>query len=239
MIRLALDAASSRCTVALEAGGAIRARHLDGPRRHTREVLGLVEDLLGEIGGGPRDITRVLTGDGPGSFTGLRVAAAVAKALCWNRPEVRWATAPSLLIRAAGHVPPSGGTALALSDALRGDLYAGEWRFSTGEVEAIGGPVRTLRPEELAGHRAEVVVGTIPDGLLAAVRAATGREPITGDVALPDARALLALDGRPGGVVEVTDPSSWQPLYGRPAEAQAVWERTHGRALPDPSYHAG
>ena len=54
-----------------------------------------------------------------------------------------------------------------------------------------------------------------------------------------DARALLALDGRPGGVVEVADPSSWQPMYGRPAEAQAVWERTHGRALPDPSYHAG
>lgn len=239
MIRLALDAASSRCTVALEAGGAIRARHLDGPRRHTREVLGLVEELLGEIGGGPRDITRVLTGDGPGSFTGLRVAAAVAKALCWDRPEVRWATAPSLLIRATAHVPPSGGIVLAVSDALRGELYAGWWRLAELRVEPIGGPVRAMLPAALSEHDADLVLGTIPDALLAAVRAATGRAPITGDAALPDARALLALDGRPGGVVEVTDPSSWQPLYGRPAEAQAVWERTHGRALPDPSYHAG
>ena len=26
----------------------------------------------------------------------------------------------------------------------------------------------------------------------------------------------------------------WEPVYGRPAEAQARWEKAHGRPLPDP-----
>jgi tRNA threonylcarbamoyladenosine biosynthesis protein TsaB len=239
VITLALDAATARCSVALEADGVVLGRHLDGPRRHTREVLGLVAALLREVGAAPGDIGRVLTGDGPGSFTGLRVAAAVAKGLCWGRPGVTWGTAPSLLLRAAAHVPAGGGTVLALADALRGELYAGWWRIADGQVVALGGHPRAVHPVALGDIPVDRVVGTIPDAVVAAVRKATGCEPILGDEALPDARQLLRLDRWSGGVIPVADPAAWQPTYGRPAEAQAVWERTHGRPLPDPTYHAG
>ena len=33
----------------------------------------------------------------------------------------------------------------------------------------------------------------------------------------------------------VAEPLTWEPEYGRPAEAQALWEARHGRALPHPS----
>lgn len=240
MITLALDSATERLSLAVSDGHREVARQLDGPRNHARGVLTLAGELLAEFGAGPRDVTLVLTGDGPGSFTGLRVATAVAKALAWGRPAVTWRTAPSLLIRAAGHRPAGGGAVLALADALRGELYAGCWRFGPDGAVTTEEPPRTVTPEDLGRYvSADVVVGTIPERLRGAVREATGREPIVGEAALPDARRLVWLAGCAGGTVAVADPARWQPEYGRPAEAQAVWERKHGRPLPDPSRHAG
>jgi hypothetical protein len=54
-----------------------------------------------------------------------------------------------------------------------------------------------------------------------------------------DARALLAVMGRPGGAVRIDDPAGWEPTYGRPAEAQARWEAQHGRPLHHPPGTAG
>ncbi len=240
MIILALDSASDRLTLAATDGTTTISRHLDGARGHARAVLGLVGETLAELGAGARDVRHLLTGDGPGSFTGLRVSAAVAKAMTWGRRDVTWSTTPSLLVRAAGHAPPGGGRVLAVADALRGELHAGCWRFTGAAVVHEHGPARTLAPEALADFGpVDVVVGSIPERLVAAVQGASGRVPVLGEAALPDARALLALDRLPGGTQPVANPAAWQPTYGRPAEAQAVWERKHGRPLPDSTHRVG
>ncbi len=238
MITLALDTATDRCSVAATDGTRIVEQALDGARQHARAVLGMADALLAELGAAPRDVQRMLTADGPGSFTGLRVAAAVAKGLAWAG-RVEWHTAPSLLVRAAGHVPPGGGIVLALSDALRGDLYAGCWRFDAQGVTPVGDPPAARSPVTLADFGAvDVVVGSVPEALREAVAAATARAVVTGPEALPSARHLLALDGLTGGAVRVDDAAAWEPAYGRPAEAQVVWERKHGRPLPSSSSSA-
>jgi tRNA threonylcarbamoyladenosine biosynthesis protein TsaB len=230
MITLAFDTATDRCTVAATDGERVTHAHLDGSRRHAAAILGMIDGVLAELDAGPPEIGRVITGDGPGSFTGLRVAAAVAKALTWQR-AIEWQVASSLLVRAAAHAPAGGGVVLALSDALRGELYAGYWRIDGTDVVQLGMAPRALRPDALVPG-VDVVVGTIPSALVAAVTQATGCEPIIGETALPDARTLLALALLRGGTTIVADPASWQPEYGRPAETQAVWERNHGRNLP-------
>lgn len=230
-VTLALDAASSRLSVAATDGARIAERRLDGARQHTRDVLQLVDAVLEECGATPQSIDTVLTGNGPGSFTGLRVVSAVAKGLVWGRPAVSWWVAPSLLTR----VPLEGAPrrVLAVSDALRGELYAGAWRLEPGVVTPIGPAPAAMRPADLARFGAvDLVVGTIPDDLVDAVATATGRSPLRGDDALPRAGRLLALRPWRGGLTAVVDPATWQPEYGRPAEAQAVWERRHGRPLP-------
>lgn len=238
MLTIAIDTATDRCTVAASNGARSVARHLDGARRHAAALPGLLDALLVELGATPRDITTILTADGPGSFTGLRVGATVANALAW-RTDVQWRTAPSLLVRAMGHVPSHGGVVLALADALRGDLYAGCWRFTAEGVETLVVP-RTVRPADLGMvGPVDLVVGTVPPALLDAVRAATGCEPIVGEAALPDARHLLALDQRTGGTTAVAEPGRWEPTYGRPAEAQTVWEAKHGVPLPHPTDRLG
>jgi hypothetical protein len=53
----------------------------------------------------------------------------------------------------------------------------------------------------------------------------------------PAARDLLALIGVRGGARLIPDSTGWEPQYGRPAEAQARWEATHGRRIPDSPGH--
>ena len=233
MITLAFDSASDRCTVAATDGADVAHRHLDGSRGHATAILSLLAEVLGELGASSRDVTLLLTGDGPGSFTGLRVSCSVAKALTWGRQLV-WRTAPSLLIRAAAHTTAGGSTVLALSDALRGELYAGCWRIGADGVVPVGPSPRAVAPSELARlfGQVDVVVGSVPEPLRGAVETATGRALRSGEEALPDARTLLALGKLDGATAVIADPASWEPVYGRPAEAQAVWERTHGRPLP-------
>ena len=180
----------------------------------------------------PASIARVIVADGPGSFTGLRVAASVAKAIVWGR-ATPCLTAPSLLVRALPHAPAGGGTVLAVTDALRGDVYAGCWQIGAGAVALVGPAPRAMPVADLVQFGAvDVVVAGIVPPLVDAVAAATGRVPLAGAAVLPDGRTLLSLAEIPGGVTRVTDVAAWFPEYGRPAEAQAVWERVHGRTLP-------
>lgn len=231
MISLALDSASDRCSVAASNGSRVAHRHLDGARSHATAILQLVDDVLHEIGASVTDVSLVLSGDGPGSFTGLRVATSVAKAIVWGR-HVEWRTAPSLLLRASAHAG-DGGVVLAVSDALRGEVYAGCWRFAEQGVQLIGGLPRAMPPGALATFgMVDRVVGTIAPPIAGEVARVTGRIVITGPEALPDARELLHLAECRGGTTLVADAAAWEPEYGRPAEAQAVWERTHGRQLP-------
>ncbi len=230
MITLALDTATDRCSVAASSDGHIAERHLDGARQHATSILGLIDAVLSDVGAAPGDIARVVLADGPGSFTGLRVSAAVGKAIAWRR-SVEWHVAPSLLVRAAPHAPVGGGVVLALSDALRGELYAGCWTIAGEGITPLGGPPRAMRPSDLAAFGGvQVVVGSVPPQLVADVEAVT-QCPVS-SVALPDARTLIALATLRGGTVAVADIDGWEPTYGRPAEAQAVWERRHGRPLP-------
>jgi hypothetical protein len=82
-----------------------------------------------------------------------------------------------------------------------------------------------------------LVVGDGAAAQAAAVRAWTGRDPVPPPVGAPRAAALLALERIPGALRPIADPAAFEPDYGRPAEAQARWERAHGRPLPDPPGH--
>ncbi|HEY4321828.1 MAG TPA: tRNA (adenosine(37)-N6)-threonylcarbamoyltransferase complex dimerization subunit type 1 TsaB [Gemmatimonadales bacterium] len=233
MITVAIDSATDRCTVAATDGERTAHCMVDGARQHARAVLGLLASVLDELDVEPTDVARLVTADGPGSFTGLRVTAAVAKALSWRR-NVAWSVAPSLLARAWPQmVLAPGGTVVALSDALRGELYAGAWRIMAGTIERVGPTPRAMVPSGLSQFGSvAMVIGSVPATLADGVALATGCVAVTGEAALPDARSLLALADVPGGVVLVADSATWEPDYGRPAEAQAVWERTFGVALP-------
>ena len=100
LMRLAIDTATSRLSVALgrTASGAVH-EVVEGARQHAAALLPAIDRLLARAGVSRSAITSVVVADGPGSFTGLRVGAAVGKALV-SASGVEFWVVPSLLTHA-------------------------------------------------------------------------------------------------------------------------------------------
>jgi tRNA threonylcarbamoyladenosine biosynthesis protein TsaB len=230
---LALDTATDQASVAVGVPGAAPLEeHIIGARRHAASLLPTIEGLLRRAGASLDDLEGVALSDGPGSFTGLRVGASLAKALVRARGLPLW-TAPSLMVRAAG-AGAGEGVVLSVANALRGEVYAAGYRILGDRVDTELAP-SVHRPAELiaSGIKPALVVGEAPPEILTALERWTGRPVMGPPEGSPRAGCLLALMGRTGGAMRVEVPHSWEPVYGRPAEAQARWEMAHGRPLPD------
>lgn len=235
---LAVDTATDRASVALGTGPEdVVDEEVAGARRHAAALVPMVARVLVRRGATLDDVTALALADGPGSFTGLRVGAAMVLALAAARGLPAW-RAPSLLVRAAGVATP-GTTVLAVSDALRGEVYAGLYRFHPDRVETLL-PAGVRRPGVLAGEAPvpDVLVGEAPEAIVRGLEAWAGRTMIRPPAGAPHARGLIGLAGIPGGLVRIEAIDGWQPEYGRPAEAQTRWETVHGRPLPDPIGHS-
>jgi len=207
---LALETATDRASVAIgRSAASAHEEYLDGARRHAAAILPMIERLLGRLELSLGELRSVVIADGPGSFTGLRVGATVAKALAATRGLPVFA-ASSLMGRAHAAAAGREEPVLVTSDALRGDAYAAVYRFGNGQVETIAAPAVISR---------EQLSALAPAGAIVA------------DAVPASARELIALTALPGGAVPIVDLDAWEPVYGRPAEAQAQWERTHGRPL--------
>ncbi len=235
---LALETSSDRASVAVGRPGEVLAEvALEGARKHAGALPGLIEEVLGQAGLELSEVTDVVLGDGPGSFTGLRVGASVAKALVRAHGMTFHAT-PALAAVAWAAAPSPVERVLAVANALRGEVYAAEYRFPEGRLEVLQPPTVWL-PERLLADCPvpDVVCGIVPEGLaerLAEWQAGHHPRTVPGTAS---AGSLLALAARLDGVTTVADPAGWEPHYGRPAEAQAKWEREHGQQLPDSPGH--
>ena len=232
-MRLAIETATDRASIALGTGlSDAFEQDIVGARRHAAELLPAIEGLLADARVTLAAVSALVVSDGPGSFTGLRVGASVVKALAHARGLPLW-TAPSLLVRAAG-IARAGDTVLAVSNALRGEIYAAAYRFDAEAIRELL-PPSVYRPDDLIGRGLAVsrLVGDVPPAPARTLEAGSGRTLVGSPDGAPRARTLLGLVDRPGGATRVERVESWEPIYGRPAEAQARWEMAHGRPLPD------
>ena len=81
---LALDTAGPRCSVALLVDGRLAERDAPAEKVQAESVLPMVEQLLAEAGLKLKSLDAIAFGRGPGAFTGLRVATAVAQGLAYG-----------------------------------------------------------------------------------------------------------------------------------------------------------
>jgi tRNA threonylcarbamoyladenosine biosynthesis protein TsaB len=149
---LAFDTATRATTAALAAGERTIERRDDPPPasrpRHTTVLLPLIEQVLDDADAGWDRIERIAVGVGPGTFTGLRIGVATARALAAARglPLVGISTLESL----SRNAPQEHGTVAAVLDARRGEVFAAI--FSRGEQRL---PPTALDPRALAKLLAE------------------------------------------------------------------------------------
>jgi tRNA threonylcarbamoyladenosine biosynthesis protein TsaB len=185
--------------------------------REREALMPAVADVLAEAGLAVTRVERVVCGAGPGSFTSLRIAGGIAKGLAFaNAVPLVPVSSLALLVASRDGLAP--GRYLGAIDALRGEHYVAAFQLTKGgELTAEGG--FTLVPSaELADHAARAGAELIAAG------ATSG-----GEIA-PHARAAARL-GRLIDASPAADLATWEPAYGRLAEAQVKWEAAHGRPL--------
>jgi tRNA threonylcarbamoyladenosine biosynthesis protein TsaB len=218
VITLVLEASTYAGSTAVIEGRRVVAERAVAMRGREHEALmPSVAEALAEAGVGPGAIDRVVCGAGPGSFTSLRIAGAIAKgiALAAVCPLV---PVSSLAIVVASREPFAPGRYLAAIDALRGEHYVALFEVdAAGALRALGPEMRVLSSEVLERAAAHDAVAVGP-----------GREGAAHVDPRAAAAARLAdlLDATPAA-----DLAGWEPAYGRLAEAQVKWEATHGRSL--------
>ena len=218
MITLVLEASTYAGSVALIEGTRVIGERAVAMRGREHEALmPAVAELLGEHGLVAGAVDRVVCGAGPGSFTSLRIAGAIAKgiALAAVCPLV---PVSSLALVVASREPLVAGRYLAAIDALRGEHYVGRFEVGDGgDVRALG-PERRMPTDQLQARAESEHAVLVGPGFDEHLRT----EPRAGGAA----RLASVIDATPAA-----DLAGWEPAYGRLAEAQVKWEATHGRSL--------
>ncbi len=128
---IAIDTTGSWCSVALGVPGDLDFIAEPMHQGHSRRVLGMVEHLLAHRKVVVADLTGLIYGAGPGSFTGLRIACGLAQgmALAAQKPLIGIGATDTLAVRWAG----AGLPVVVAFDARMGEVYGAVFS-STGQV---------------------------------------------------------------------------------------------------------
>lgn len=140
--------------------------------RHAEDLAPAVSQVLERAGWSRPDI--VVTGEGPGPFTGLRVGMATAQTLAfaWGAPVAGWCSLDGLA-RSITAQPGSAAGFIAALDARRKELF---WARYDADGARVDGP-HVSSPAQL--------VDLVPDGVAVAGAGVAARAQEIADLGLP------------------------------------------------------
>jgi len=143
---LALDTSTAACSVAILSNEQLVSEHIVQARGHANMVLDMVEALLLKAKIGLSDLDVISFGQGPGSFTGLRIAAGVCQGIAYSQ-NIQVIALSSLRILAQGVFRETGYNNIAvLQDARMSEVYWGCYIERNGIME-LNGVENVSKPE--------------------------------------------------------------------------------------------
>ncbi|GKT02795.1 tRNA (adenosine(37)-N6)-threonylcarbamoyltransferase complex dimerization subunit type 1 TsaB [Furfurilactobacillus entadae] len=226
---LALDTSNRPLSVALledetVVGKVTTATQLD----HSVQLMSAIASLMADEGWQPTDLDRVVVAQGPGSYTGVRIAVTTAKTLAATL-NLELVGVSSLAVLAGGVAQASNQLIVPVFDGRNTQLYAGGYRVKEGELTNVIADQHTNltswltlladlnEPVLLVGETTryhDEIVNQLGDNALFAPTADN----------LPDAGVLGQL-GQAIAPVENID--NFVPKYLRLSPAEAQWAAAH------------
>lgn len=148
-ITLSIEASTEACSVALKAGEEQYVFHEVAPMRHSELLVPVVQDLFNAAGIAAKQLDSVILGSGPGSFTGIRLAAAFAQGLAMPA-NAECLALSSFDMHAQGiHDYLQTDRMIICQDAQKGQIYAAAYEWRDGVRHCLISPC-LIRPEQLA-----------------------------------------------------------------------------------------
>lgn len=230
---LAIETSARVGSIGLARGGRLLGlRRLSADRRHTAELVPAVRDLLREHDRRLADVDLFAYSCGPGSFTGLRVAATMGR-MMQSAVGCRVVAVPTLEVIARNTLAHPGKPArvAVLLDAKRGQVYGAVYeRGADDELRSVveaglydpAGWLKSIaRPFWIVGEGA---------GKHAAACTASGGRVVDESHWPPSAEHVVAIAQRMAAGGRVCQPEEIVPLYIRPPECEEVYETRRATA---------
>lgn len=138
---LAIETSAEACSVALKSNGEMREYFEHAPRRHAELLLPAVQSLLDQAGLKLGDLDAIAFGQGPGSFTSLRIGIGVVQGLAWGAglPVIPVSSLAAVAQEAAESARVQAGEICVAMDARMDEAYTGNFQWDgVGVVKALG-----------------------------------------------------------------------------------------------------
>ena len=231
---LAIDTATQVSSVAVASETRLFAElTMQARLTHSETLLPHIEQVLKMANVKKEDLDGLAVSLGPGSFTGLRIGLAAAKAICYalKLPLIGVPTLEAL----AWHYPVPGVRVMSLLDAQKGNAYRQSFCFQEGHMEAMD-EITVAGLREVAASCSEmngpvVLLGDVVPKKIA------GKLELPENVALapphlvmPRAACVAQVGLRKLAAGEVGNVMDMEPVYIRRSEAEVLWEKRHPEA---------
>ena len=147
---LALDTATENCSAALLVDGALFTREEELARGHAERILPMIDELLSEVQSTLADLDAIAFGRGPGSFTGVRLAATVTQGLAFG---AGLGVVPISDLRAvaqrAFHIEAALTRVVVCNDARMSEVYWGCYERGPDGLARLEGEEHVSKPQEV------------------------------------------------------------------------------------------
>ncbi len=228
---LAIDTSSQVSSVAVASEEILRAElTMQGRLTHSETLMPHIEQVLNMADLSKEELDGVAVSIGPGSFTGLRIGLATAKAMSYalNIPLVGVSSLQAL----ACHCPVPGVRIVALVDAQKGNAYRESYDWESGRLHVVE-PLEIIPMKEFLAACADrkgetILLGDMTERRMVAewdlpphVRIAPPH------LRMPRAAGVAVLGLRKLAIGEKADPMDLEPVYVRRSEAEVLWEKRH------------
>jgi tRNA threonylcarbamoyladenosine biosynthesis protein TsaB len=224
---LALDTSTEACSVALKVGADILTLDEVCPQQHSKRVLPMVQQLLSEAGLSLQQLSGIVFGRGPGSFTGVRIGVGVTQGLAFGADLPVLGVSTLAAMAQAAHRLHDATQVIAAIDARMAEVYIGGFKLEDGIMQPTG-EERAVKPEQLSPFALSGDIMAVGTGwqTYAQQLLLVQQAQIAADILYPSAQDMLAFaatawqEGRfvaaeRADPVYVRDEVTWQKLPGR------------------------
>ena len=228
MKTIAFDTSNQPLSVALfEDDNLIDQRETNVRRNHSTQLLPFIDELVKQANWTPQDLDNVIVSQGPGSYTGLRIAVTTAKTLAFTL-NISLTGISSLALLAA-NVTDTNAIIVPIMDARNQNIYAAQYQWESGRL-VVRQPDKHMNIDKLHAaletmQQPIIFVGEwqrFEDQLRGLFPAATFAQDN-----LPHAANMMSLAQDSTKLIDMDDIHQFVPNYHRLSQAEADWAKAH------------
>ena len=227
---MAIDASTEACSVALQFNDKVISRYELCPQSHSLRLLPMIDEVLTEVGCNLSQLDGLIFGQGPGSFTGVRIGIGVAQGLAYSANLKLVGVSTLQAMAQLAYINHKEAQVIAVIDARMSEVYNGYYQLDENNIMQPQINEAVTAPSEVKQRLSKVVeqaygVGSGWDAYEVDLTSLKFNAD-SPEILFPEAKAMLALGiaGFENGMGVL--PENAQPVYVRDTVS---WKKLPGK----------